>query len=254
MKKYVFANWKANMSFAEIKQYFKVIDGNLAHLNNINDDLIIGFFAPYVYLPYLNKVSENVNFRFYVGSQNVSPFKKGAYTGEVCAYMLKDVGVHYVIIGHSERRTHFKEINEVIVRKIENSISEELKVVFCVGEPYPIRKENLHIDYVVAQIKEVVKLVKNFSLSQWVIIAYEPIWAIGTGVAASTKDIQEMHSIIKDFFKDFPVIYGGSVSPDNIDEIANLSVVDGVLVGSASLNPNSFAKIIQAFWRLPVKK
>ncbi len=164
--------------------------------------------------------------------------------------MLKDLNVEYVIIGHSERRKYFNETDEIVNRKIKSCIEEYLKVIFCIGETLEERQSNKTFDVLKRQIEKGVEDIIN---PDYIVIAYEPVWAIGTGIVATESQIEEAHGFIKERLKNLygeraqaiRILYGGSVTPENIYSIMNTENVDGVLVGGASLDPVKFSKIVK---------
>ena len=189
-----------------------------------------------------------------VGAQNVSQYDCGAYTGEISSTMLESMGVQYVAIGHSERRTIFNENNEIISEKIKKALQNNLKPIVCCGEPLEERKKGNYLNFVEEQLKSAL-----FSLSEKdmenIFIAYEPIWAIGTGETASAEQAQEVHKFIRNLLKEkfgentaenTTILYGGSVKPNNAKELFSKKDIDGALVGGASLNAKSFVDIIKA--------
>ena len=185
------------------------------------------------------------------GAQNSSQFENGAFTGEISASMLKDIGISTVLVGHSERREIFKESDEIINLKIKQIIKQSLCPVLCVGETKEERKENKTFEKVSNQI---LKALNSNKISNDFCVAYEPIWAIGTGTIPSFEEIVDVHSFIKETIekeldnkisKNIPVLYGGSVKPNNSQEILALKNVDGVLVGGASLKFSDFSQILK---------
>lgn len=189
-----------------------------------------------------------------IGAQNVSQYNCGAYTGEISSTMLESMGVRYVAIGHSERREIFKEDNETIKQKVVTALENNLKPIFCCGEPLQERKNNNYLPFVKNQIKTAL-----FDLSKEdmrnIFIAYEPIWAIGTGETASAEQAQEVHLFIRNLLKEkfdtetannITILYGGSVKPNNAKELFSKEDIDGALVGGASLDAKSFVDIIKA--------
>lgn len=176
------------------------------------------------------------------GAQDCSPETLGAYTGDISATMLKNAGCEWVIVGHSERRQHHKESDELIARKAQAAISAGLKVIYCVGETLEEREAG--------RAEEVVKTQLSFfprhsPLATPHLLAYEPVWAIGTGLTPTCEQIAKMHQFIKAEVKGSKILYGGSVKPENIKEILATDSVDGVLVGGASIDPASWAKIVK---------
>ena len=188
-----------------------------------------------------------------VGSQDIADHTEmGAYTGEVSAEMLKDAGASYAIIGHSERRQYYFETNELVNRKVRAAVAAKLLPVFCVGESLEQRDSGMAEEVVARQLSEGLK---NLTLEEvsLIITAYEPVWAIGTGRTATPQTAEQMHSFIRsrvrELFGDktaegMRILYGGSVKPDNIASLMNETNIDGALVGGASLEPESFAKIV----------
>lgn len=193
--------------------------------------------------------------RIKLGAQNCSEHVSGAYTGEVSAAMLKSIDCDYVIIGHSERRTYFNESNAQLKEKIKRALENELAPVFCVGEKMDERQNKTHFNLVKDQLKSVLSSFKAKELSK-LIIAYEPVWAIGTGLTATTAEAQEMHAYIREvmaelfgqeFSREIPILYGGSCNAQNAKELFACTDVDGGLIGGASLKANDFCSIIHSF-------
>lgn len=190
-----------------------------------------------------------------VAAQNMHFAENGAYTGEVSAKMLKSIGVSTVIIGHSERRAYFNETDEILAKKVTAAIKNEMKVIFCFGEELKERKADKHFDVVKEQLE---KAIFHLSKEDWknVILAYEPVWAIGTGETASPEQAQEVHSFVRKLVSEkygeetaenVSILYGGSVKPDNAKEIFKKEDVDGGLIGGASLNAIDFLAIVNSF-------
>lgn len=183
-----------------------------------------------------------------LGSQNVSEYEDGAYTGEISTNMLADLGVEYIIIGHSERRQFFHETDEVVNNKVKRALMKNFKVILCVGESEEERIKEMHQEVVKTQILKGLEGVEDFSN---VIIAYEPIWAIGTGKTCESKDAQEMCKFIRQTLSeinkagsDTRILYGGSVKPSNVSELMKQEDIDGALVGGASLKSKDFAALV----------
>ena len=190
-----------------------------------------------------------------VVSQNVHQSNDGAYTGEVSAKMLSSIGIKTTIIGHSERREYFSETHEILKNKVDISLQNSIKIIFCFGEELKDRKTNNHFNIISNQISE---SLFHLSSSDWnnIILAYEPIWAIGTGETASSGQVQEMHSFIRNFIakkysnelaQKISILYGGSVKPNNAKEIFSMRDVDGGLIGGASLKSKDFFSIVNSF-------
>ncbi|MED5354580.1 MAG: triose-phosphate isomerase [Bacteroidota bacterium] len=187
-------------------------------------------------------------------AQNMHFSDSGAYTGEVSAQMLKSIGISTVIIGHSERRKYFKETDVELKLKVDMGLSSSMKVIFCIGEEIEDRRKNKHFEVIFNQINNSLFHLKDESWGK-IVLAYEPVWAIGTGETASLVQIQEMHSMIRKHIADrystelansISILYGGSVKPENSQDIFSLEDVDGGLIGGASLSANDFNKIINS--------
>ncbi|MCL4153440.1 UNVERIFIED_CONTAM: hypothetical protein GTU68_007450 [Idotea baltica] len=202
-------------------------------------EVILG--VPFLSIPSLVPISGKVS----IAAQNCHHEDSGAYTGEISTTMLKSVDCPYVILGHSERRQYFKESDDLILTKMHKVMDQGMKVIYCCGEPLEVREKEEQAAFVENQLKNsICKLTKD-QMSN-VIIAYEPIWAIGTGKTASPEQAQSMHQHIR-MANDTSILYGGSVKPANAKEIFSKEDVDGGLVGGASLKVDSFYEIIQSF-------
>jgi triosephosphate isomerase len=196
-----------------------------------------------------------LNEKVQLGAQNCHPKDSGAYTGEVSVPMLKEAGVGYVILGHSERREYFGESNALIKEKVDQVLAKGLTPLFCCGETLEQRNQNIHIGFIQAQISESLFHLDAETIKK-VVIAYEPIWAIGTGVTASTEQAQEMHATIRLHLAskygdavaaEISILYGGSCKPDNARELFACADVDGGLIGGASLKARDFIDIVKSF-------
>jgi triosephosphate isomerase len=193
-------------------------------------------------------------FQIEVVSQNVHQENKGAYTGEVSCDMLKSIGISTTLIGHSERRAYFNEDDEVLLEKVKYAISSGMKIIFCFGEQLIDRKSNKYFEIVKSQLENTVLKLDSESWSN-IILAYEPVWAIGTGETASPEQAQEMHEFVRNcvsncygdlISEEVSILYGGSVKPSNANEIFSNKDVDGGLVGGAALVSSDFNEIIKA--------
>jgi triosephosphate isomerase len=251
-KKIVAGNWKMNKTLSEGLALTSEI------VNMVNDEIRseagIILNPPY---PLLNGVYNLIkgSGRISLGAQNCSQHASGAYTGEISVSMLKSVGCEYVIIGHSERREYFKETNDVLAKKVDIALANELKPIFCCGEPLDIRQKGSYVEYVCRQITEGIFHLGAESLNR-LVLAYEPIWAIGTGVNATAQQAQEMHHEIRSHIasrfgngiaSDLTILYGGSCNPKNAKELFANPDVDGGLIGGASLKSRDFVDIIKSF-------
>ena len=246
-KKVIAGNWKMNKLPNETITFFE----ELAPLvENTKNEVII--CAPYTDLFYAILSAQNTNIK--IGAQNMHWEEKGAYTGEVSPQMLKSIGVEYVIIGHSERRQYFAETDETVNKKVKAAHNVGLKPIVCVGETLSQRESGKAKEIVTNQIKSGLKdLTKNEIMST--IVAYEPIWAIGTGKTATKEDANETIKWIREELENIYgrenadkviIQYGGSVKSENAKELFEMSDIDGGLVGGASLKPDEFAKIVNA--------
>jgi len=250
MRKNVIAgNWKMNNDLSESQNLITRLTSGLSNLK-INCDVII--CPPYTSLSEANSLIKNTIVK--LGAQNVYHEDNGAYTGEISPLMLKSVGCEYVIIGHSERRTIFKESNETINKKIKKALEHGLKVIFCIGETLDEREKNITNDVAKKQVIEGLLDIDEKAISN-MIIAYEPVWAIGTGRNATPQQAQDVHKFIRKLIEDkyssgiaddLTIQYGGSVKPDNARELLSQPDIDGALVGGACLKAESFIDIIKA--------
>ncbi len=240
-------NWKMNTTLSEGIDLY-----NALAEQSIPEDVVVIVGAPFIHLGALVAAK---NPAIKIAAQNCHYEKSGAYTGEISPSMLKDLGVDFVILGHSERREYFHEDNALLAKKTDAALENGLKVIFCCGEPLEVRKNGSQNDYVSKQLEEGLFHLNAVQLKN-VVIAYEPIWAIGTGETASPEQAQEMHAHIRSLLQDkygevsaqyMSILYGGSVKPGNAKEIFGQEDVDGGLVGGASLKADMFGEIIQSF-------
>lgn len=217
-----------------------------------NSDTTIIIAPPFPFIKSVKDLVEGSPIK--ISAQNCASEDKGAYTGEVSAQMLKSVGAEYVIIGHSERRIYFNETSEILKKKLKESLRAGLKPIFCIGEKLEERENKKHFVIIENQLKEVLEDFTEEEILD-LIIAYEPVWAIGTGKTANNDQIDEMHGFIRSFFekklgekisKRIPILYGGSCNEKNAKEIFSCPDVDGGLVGGASLKAESFLQIIKS--------
>ena len=247
-KPFIVGNWKMNLTLAEGVEFAKSLRNNLHGKN----ETICGICPPFIFLKDISKVLEGSE--ICMGAQNIHSEINGAYTGEISALMVKEAGCTHVLIGHSERRHLFGEIDSFINAKIKTALSVNLKPIFCIGETLTEREEG-RTEYVVKnQLKNGLLGIDNNYVEEFV-IAYEPVWAIGTGKTASPAQANEVHSFIRGFLTDWYgkdiansvyIQYGGSVKPENTRELLAQSEIDGLLVGGASIKLESFLKIIDA--------
>tara|TARA_A100001011_G_scaffold351684_1_gene391944 strand:- start:881 stop:1615 length:735 start_codon:yes stop_codon:yes gene_type:complete len=237
--KILIANWKMN----------KNLKDGLVLANAINKKITNTKSKKFIILPSIHSVNyirQNIKKSILIGAQDCSPFLKGAYTGDVSAKMIKSIGCKFTLIGHSERRIYNNETNKLLLEKVCRANEAGLKIIFCVGETIEDFKKNNSLKVLKKQLTGIFRTNYNFNN---LIIAYEPVWAIGTNKTPQIADIKKTHDFIKLFFKknykfsDIPVLYGGSVNSQNSKEIFSLECVNGGLVGGASLIASEFIKI-----------
>src|SRR5690554_1204600 len=250
-KKIVAGNWKCNTTYQEGIELAKSVDKIVAEKGA--EDVVVVLGVPFTHLA---KVVETVNTRrIDVAAQNCAAEAKGAYTGEVSAAMVKSTGAKYVILGHSERREYYGETSEVLNKKLALALENELTPIYCCGEPLEVREANAQNDYVKKQFEETIFKLPESDFKK-LVIAYEPIWAIGTGKTASSEQAQEIHTFIRSVIaekfgnevaEETSILYGGSCKPSNAKELFANKDVDGGLIGGASLKAEDFLGIIQGF-------
>jgi len=247
--KIVAGNWKMNLTFPEAEELLVAIAEGL---DEVNLDTEVILCPPYLYLEMAADVSEESN--FLVGAQNVGYAESGAYTGEVSAAMIKSAGADFCIVGHSERRTYFNETDEQLRKKVDLLLANDMMPIFCIGEQLAEREANNHFQVVENQLKNGLfhLPIEDF---QQVVIAYEPVWAIGTGLTATPAQAQEMHAFIRKMIEEkygtqqaynSYILYGGSCNAQNALELFTCNDVDGGLIGGASLKGEEFIAIINA--------
>lgn len=244
--KIVAGNWKMNKTLQEGLEFIKILKESIPELRNTK--AIVGM--PFIHLA---SAGSYLNGTFSIAAQNCHQESQGAYTGEISASMIQSTGAEYVILGHSERRQYFKEDDDLILKKIKAVLAHGLNPVYCCGEPLEIREDDSHIQYVNKQLENSIFHLSNEDI-QKVIIAYEPIWAIGTGKTASSAQAQEMHKEIRlslaDNFtlaiaNEIKILYGGSCTPANAADLFSQQDVDGGLIGGASLKTSDFLELIR---------
>ncbi|MEI6594521.1 MAG: triose-phosphate isomerase [Bacteroidota bacterium] len=248
-KKIIAGNWKMNKSFDDAMALTSEV------VNMINDEYKGSALT--VLIPpslYVNSVSRMVKGNVFSGAQNCHQEVSGAFTGEISAAMIKSCGAEYVIIGHSERRQYFGETNALLAKKVDAVLANNLTAIYCCGETLEEREANKHFDVLKSQISEGLFHLTNEQM-QHVVVAYEPVWAIGTGKTASTAQAQEVHAFIRNLLKEkfgaavsdnVTIQYGGSVKADNAVELFSAPDIDGALVGGAALQSRSFVDIVKA--------
>lgn len=249
-KKIVAGNWKMNLDIEAGKQ---LVTDILAGLPALDENRQVVICPPFIHLVQTAQATAAANY-VHTGAQNCYSENSGAYTGEVAAPMIKSTGATYVILGHSERREYFNETNQLLAKKTDTALAAGLKVIFCCGEPLAIRDADTQNSYVETQIREGLFHLDAAQLEN-IVIAYEPIWAIGTGRTASSAQAQDMHAHIRSVLaaqygqqvaNDMTILYGGSCKPSNAAELFACPDVDGGLIGGAALQAADFHGIIAA--------
>jgi len=245
-KQFIAGNWKMNLTLEEAENLSRELRDGL----KVSDTVDIGVFPSFVYLDKVSDIFSESN--VFVGAQNMSIEKCGAFTGEVSGPMIKDVGCTHVLIGHSERRTIYQETNSVINSKLKAALLTELSPILCVGERQEERDADKTDEVVESQLLEGLLNIASEQVNR-LTIAYEPVWAIGTGKTATPEQANEMHTFIRNTMRDkyddntaqrLRIQYGGSVNAENAKHLLSQSEIDGALVGGASLDSSSFLDIV----------
>lgn len=249
--KIVAGNWKMNKTFEEADTLvYEILD--LLEEKGKPEEVDVIICPPYIYLELAGDITEDSP--IFVGAQNVSQFESGAYTGEISASMLRSMHIDFAIIGHSERRKYFRETEEELLAKTLAALKQDIAPIFCCGELLEEREAGKHFDVVKEQLENTIFKLDAEDFAR-VIIAYEPVWAIGTGKTATTEQAQEMHFFIRELIwnkfgaeaaAEISILYGGSCNAKNAKELFSMPDVDGGLIGGASLKAEEFVQIIQA--------
>lgn len=245
-RKIVAGNWKMHGSKAMVEELLSAL---VANTLQVNIETIV--FPPYPYLDQTQRLLQGSSIQW--GAQNLATAEKGAFTGEVSASMLKDFGCSFVLIGHSERRQLYGDTNEVIIEKCKMAHTHNIHPIICIGETLQERESQKTFNVLKNQINAILTLENWRDLLQNAILAYEPVWAIGTGKTASPEQAQEVHEFIRSTIAEqdeqiangLPILYGGSVKPSNAAGLFAMQDIDGALVGGASLNAQDFTEICQ---------
>jgi triosephosphate isomerase len=247
-KKILAANWKMNLTHSEAESYMRSFVSEIRDFNDV--DVVI--IPPFTAIPTIVAAAEKMQ-TLRVGAQNMHWEKSGAFTGEISATMLRALYVRYVILGHSERRTLFGETDEIINRKMRAALDAGLRPIFCIGESLRERDNDQVGQVLEDQIRKGLEGVSPSDLTE-VVVAYEPCWAIGTGRTATPAQAEEAHALIRSVLAALSdqttadrirIQYGGSVKPDNVEQLMRQKNIDGALVGGAGLDPRSFAQVIR---------
>ncbi len=250
-KKIVAGNWKMNMDLSEGLKFTASIDKYFREKPSSVAQVIL--CTPYIHLAGANEILKHG--KVALGAQNCASEASGAYTGEVSAWMIKSTGAEYVIVGHSERRSYYHEDDKLLNKKTLLAINSGLKVIFCCGESLEERQSEKHFIIVKRQLNEGLFTLTEEQMDM-IVVAYEPVWAIGTGLTATPEQAQEMHKYVRDLVKEkygndcakkLPILYGGSCKPSNAGEIFSKPDVDGGLIGGAALKKEDFTAIVEAF-------
>lgn len=251
-KKIVAGNWKMNLNFEDGVSLFSEI------VNMVKDEVVgnqeVIVCTPFIHLLTVAKLSENVK-NVHIGSQNIHQAESGAYTGEVSASQIKSVGVEYVILGHSERRAYFGESDSLLAEKVNAALKHDLKPIFCIGETKEERESVKFFEIIKTQLTDGVFHLSKEEFAK-VVLAYEPVWAIGTGLTASPEQAQEVHAFIRETIAKHydeataeatTILYGGSCNPSNAPTLFSQKDIDGGLIGGASLKSRDFLEIVKVF-------
>lgn len=249
-RKIVAANWKMNLTLNEGKT---LLDALQPGFSSLSPESIVVIAPPFPHIPQTVTALAEAR-HVYVGAQNCSTEPSGAFTGEVSAGMLGSAGCSFVILGHSERREYFQEDNEMLLKKVNQALGNNLQIIFCCGEPLSVRDAGGESEYVARQLEETLFHLSTDQLNQ-ISIAYEPIWAIGTGRTATAEQAQAMHAHIRGLLRhqfgeavaaNFTLLYGGSCNAGNAGSLFSQPDVDGGLIGGASLKADTFLPIVTA--------
>lgn len=249
-KKIVAGNWKMNMDLQEGLKFASSLEKHFKEHPSASAQVIL--CTPFIHLAGVAEILKNS--KLSLGAQNCASEASGAFTGEVSAYMVKSTGASYVIVGHSERRSYYHEDDKTLNKKVMLALNAGLKVIFCCGEVQKEREEGKHFIIVKRQLQEGLFNLTEAQMDS-IVVAYEPVWAIGTGLTATPAQAQEMHKYIRDLVKEkygndcakkLPILYGGSCKPSNAAELFSNPDVDGGLIGGASLKKEDFAGIVDA--------
>jgi triosephosphate isomerase len=251
-KKIVAGNWKMNLDYNEGLSLFSEI------VNMVKDEVtgnqIAVVCSPFIHLHSLAQLAKGYD-KVAIGAQNAHQAESGAYTGEISAKMVKSTGAEYVILGHSERRQYFGESNELLATKADTALKNGLKPIFCIGETLEEREVETHFEIIQKQLEEGVFHLSTEQFAH-VVLAYEPVWAIGTGKTATAEQAQEVHAFIRNAIAekynqqvadDTTILYGGSANPKNATELFSQPDIDGGLIGGASLKSRDFLDIVKVF-------
>ena len=249
-------NWKMNTSIEEGVALASQVKEIINDIDFDTKKYRVLIIPPFSHLGFMQTIVDNK--KLYLGAQNVAAYDKGAYTGEVAAFMLASANVQYVIIGHSERRKYFSENSQILLKKLKLALENNLKPIFCIGETLEEREANKHFEVIENQLTETVLTLNSTDFAN-IVIAYEPVWAIGTGKTATKEQAQQMHAFIRNLIaqkfdntiaKQTTILYGGSLKPKNAAELLAQPDIDGGLIGGASLKATDFTDIFKTLLKL----
>lgn len=251
-KNIVAGNWKMNMDYEQGISLFSEI------VNMVKDEVIgnqeVVVCSPFIHLAAISKLSAHTN-NVSIGAQTINQHESGAYTGEISASQVKSTGAEYVILGHSERRAYFGETDELLAEKVDAALKHGLKPIFCIGETQSEREAGSYFDVIKNQLSKALFHLDAAAFGN-IVLAYEPVWAIGTGLTASPEQAQEVHAFIRQTLADqygqevadnTSILYGGSANPSNAQSLFSQPDIDGGLIGGASLKSRDFLQIINVF-------
>lgn len=251
-KKIVAGNWKMNLDYNEGLSLFSEVANMVKDEVTGNQQVVV--CSPFIHLYSLAQLAKGHS-HVSIGAQNAHQAESGAYTGEISAKMIKSVGAQYVILGHSERRQYFGETNELLAAKVDTVLKHDLKPIFCIGETLEEREADKHFDVIKTQLQEGIFGLSEADFAK-VVLAYEPVWAIGTGKTATSEQAQEIHAFIRNAIAeqynqqiadDTTILYGGSCNAKNAPELFAQPDIDGGLIGGASLKSRDFTDIAKVF-------
>jgi len=251
-KKIVAGNWKMNKTYEEGLSLFSEVVNMVKDEVRGNQEVIV--CTPFIHLSSVAKLSQGVS-NVKIGSQNIHQAESGAYTGEISASQVKSVGAEYTILGHSERRAYFGETDELLAEKVNAALKYDLKPIFCIGETKEERESGKFFDIIKNQLDRGVFHLSKEAFAN-IVLAYEPVWAIGTGLTASPEQAQEVHAFIRQAIADkydaetaesTTILYGGSCNPSNAATLFAQQDIDGGLIGGASLKSRDFLEIVKVF-------
>lgn len=255
--KIVAGNWKMNKTATQTTDFCSELIQQLKNENTLlppNTKVVI--CPPFTNLYHAHAAIQTANLPYLqLGAQNCHHQHNGAYTGDISAEMLQNIGIQYVIIGHSERRQYYSETNQQIFLKIQQAIQHQLQVIFCCGENLEQRQQNQHFDIIKQQLTESLFAIAEPQIQQYITIAYEPVWAIGTGQTATPQQAEEIHHYIRSLVtqqysgytaNEVPILYGGSCNASNAAQLFQQPNIDGGLIGGAALKTFDFIQIIKA--------